>query len=131
MAQKAGTQAGNSLFFRLKQAFQTEKGGKETASPELVAVQVQALTETGEERHARHEQPERGTRLLALTRRERELLLLLLDGCTLKEAAGALSVQYSTANTHMTSLYKKLGVNSRPELIIQYRELCIKSDRKQ
>lgn len=125
MAQKADAQAGSGLFYRLRQAFKAEKGGSEAPLTAKKAVQVQA--DAGE---ARYERPERDERLLALTRRERELLLLLLDGCTLKEAAGALSVQYSTANTHMTSLYKKLGVTSRPELIIQYRELCIETNRK-
>ncbi len=126
MAQKADAQAGSGLFYRLKQAFKAEKGGNEPLTAKKT-VQAQVQADAGEKRH---EQSERHTRLLALTRREQELLLLLLEGCTLKEAAGALSVQYSTANTHMTSLYKKLGVTSRPELIIQYREICIKTDRK-
>lgn len=58
-----------------------------------------------------------------LTPRERELFLLLLEGYTLKESAGKLSIKYSTANTHMSSIYKKLGVNSRAELIINYRNM--------
>ncbi len=60
-------------------------------------------------------------RLALLTPRERDLFLLLLEGYTLKESANQLSVKYSTANTHMTGIYKKLGVNSRAELIIRYR----------
>lgn len=60
--------------------------------------------------------------LALLTPRERELFLLLLEGYTLKESARQLSVKYSTANTHMTSVYKKLNVNSRAELIIRYRD---------
>ncbi len=58
-----------------------------------------------------------------LTPREQELFLLLLEGYTLKESAQKLSIKYSTANTHMTSIYKKLGVNSRAELIINYRKM--------
>jgi DNA-binding CsgD family transcriptional regulator len=61
-------------------------------------------------------------RLALLTPREHELFLLLLEGYTLKEAADRLSVKYSTANTHMTGVYKKLNVNSRAELIIRYRD---------
>jgi len=61
-------------------------------------------------------------RLALLTPRERELFLLLLEGYTLKESAKQLSVKYSTANTHMTGIYKKLDVHSRAELIIQYRD---------
>ena len=58
-----------------------------------------------------------------LTPREHDLFLLLLEGFTLKECAERLNVKYSTANTHMTSIYKKLAVNSRAELIIRYRRL--------
>jgi DNA-binding CsgD family transcriptional regulator len=56
-----------------------------------------------------------------LTPREADLFYLLLEGYTLKESAKKLSVKYSTANTHMTAIYKKLKVNSRAELIIKYR----------
>lgn len=56
-----------------------------------------------------------------LTPREHDLFVLLLEGFTLKESAKQLSIKYSTANTHMTGLYRKLGVNSRAELIINYR----------
>ncbi len=56
-----------------------------------------------------------------LTPREHDLFLLLLEGYTLKESAQQLSIKYSTANTHMTGIYKKLGVNTRAELIINYR----------
>ena len=58
-----------------------------------------------------------------LTPRERDLYLLLLEGFTLKESAKQLSIKYSTANTHMTGLYRKLGVNSRAGLIIKYRHI--------
>ncbi len=60
-------------------------------------------------------------RVALLTPREHDLYLVLLEGFTLKESAEQLSIKYSTANTHMTGIYKKLGVNSRAELIINYR----------
>ncbi len=56
-----------------------------------------------------------------LTPREYELYLLLVEGYTLKECASKLSIKYSTVNTHMTSIYKKLEVNTKAELIIKYR----------
>lgn len=56
-----------------------------------------------------------------LTPREHDLYLLLLEGFTLKESAKHLSIKYSTANTHMSAIYRKLGVKSRAELIINYR----------
>lgn len=60
-------------------------------------------------------------RVSQLTPREQDLYLLLLEGFTLKESAKQLGVKYSTANTHMSSIYKKLEVSSRAELIISYR----------
>jgi len=57
-----------------------------------------------------------------LTQREREVFRLLVEGYTIKETAQSLGIKYSTANTHMTGIYKKLGVNSRAELIIRYRD---------
>ncbi|MPM22291.1 hypothetical protein SDC9_68742 [bioreactor metagenome] len=61
-------------------------------------------------------------RIALLTPRERDLFFLLLEGYTLKESAKQLSVKYSTANTHMTGIYKKLHVKSRAELIIKYHD---------
>lgn len=60
-------------------------------------------------------------RIALLTPKEHELYLLLLEGYTLKEASTILSVKYPTVNTHMTAMYRKLGVNTRAELIINYR----------
>lgn len=60
-------------------------------------------------------------RVSLLTPREHDLFLLLLEGYTLKECAKKLTVKYSTANTHMTGIYRKLEVNTRAELIIYYR----------
>lgn len=68
-------------------------------------------------------QGDRQVRLAQLTPREHDLYLLLLEGFTLKESAKQLSVKYSTANTHMTAIYRKLGVKSRAELIINYRNI--------
>lgn len=69
-------------------------------------------------------QEDKMERLGKLTPRERELCLLLVEGYTLKESAVRLNVKYSTVNTHMNGVYRKLGVNSRAELIIHYRDLA-------
>lgn len=66
-------------------------------------------------------QDDKERRVEKLTPREHDLYLLLLEGYTLKESAMQLSIKYSTANTHMSGVYRKLGVNSRAELIINYR----------
>ncbi len=57
-----------------------------------------------------------------LTPRELDVFRLLLEGYTLQETARQLGVKYSTVNTHMSAIYKKLGVNSRAELIIRYHD---------
>ncbi len=67
------------------------------------------------------EESEKITKLDSLTPKEYEELYWLLQGHTLKEAAEKMNVKYSTANTHMTNIYKKLGVKTRAELIIQYK----------
>lgn len=61
-------------------------------------------------------------RVKSLTPREMDVFLLLLEGFTLNETAIQLGIKYSTVNTNMTAVYRKLCVNSRPELIIHYKE---------
>ena len=63
-----------------------------------------------------------GNPALGLTPRETEVFRLLLEGYTLQETADRLGVKYATVNTHMTAIYKKLGVSSRAQLIIRYRD---------
>lgn len=87
---------------------------KDTDNVEVLAVEKKQLNVTKDDRQVRVEQ---------LTPREHDLFLLLMEGFTLKESAKQLLIKYSTANTHMTSIYKKLGVKSRAELIINYREI--------
>lgn len=51
-----------------------------------------------------------------LSRREAELLPLLANGMTLREAAAIMTVSYKTADSYRTSLLRKLGVRDRVEL---------------
>lgn len=67
---------------------------------------------------------EKAQRMQSLTPREREAFEALVRGYTLAQTAELLGVRYPTANTHATHLYKKLGVNSKPELIIAYGEFA-------
>lgn len=69
------------------------------------------------------DQSSKRARVSRLTPREHDLYLLLIEGYTLKKSATMLGVKYSTANTHMTCIYRKLEVNSRAELIINYRDV--------
>jgi len=52
-----------------------------------------------------------------LSRRENEILQLLIDGYSNKEIAQKLVVSLSTVHTHRTNLMKKLGLSNRHELI--------------
>lgn len=68
---------------------------------------------------ARHEDAEA---LQALSRRERELSLLLLHGHTLKTAAAELDIALSTAETFRKRAYAKLGVHSKTDLLALCRQ---------
>jgi DNA-binding NarL/FixJ family response regulator len=49
----------------------------------------------------------------ALTAREGEVLRLLAEGKTNRQIAEQLVISPRTVNTHLTSLYQKMGVTSR------------------
>jgi len=61
-------------------------------------------------------------RELNLSPKETEVCELLLRGYTLRQTAAMLEIAYSTANTYCTSLYRKLGINSRTELTLLFKE---------
>jgi DNA-binding NarL/FixJ family response regulator len=53
----------------------------------------------------------------ALTAREREVVLLLVDGLGNKEVAEALGISVKTAETHRAAIMRKLGIGSLAELV--------------
>ncbi len=53
----------------------------------------------------------------SLTPREREILDLLAEGFLYKEIADRLSVSYSTVQTHVERIYRKLQVHSRSQAV--------------
>ncbi|MCA9835148.1 MAG: hypothetical protein KC435_14430 [Thermomicrobiales bacterium] len=69
------------------------------------------------------ETPEAGERIVEkvdapiLTGREMELLEAAADGLSTREIADQLFISQSTVKNHMTSIFRKLGVNSRKEAI--------------
>ncbi|MDR1839104.1 MAG: helix-turn-helix transcriptional regulator [Treponema sp.] len=65
--------------------------------------------------------------LSALTSREQEIFNLLLNGVSPKEIAYKLNIHYKTVDTHRSSLYRKLGVQSIQELMAKYSPEQIKT----
>lgn len=57
------------------------------------------------------------------TAREREILLLIVEGCSNDEIASRLFIARSTVKTHINHLYRKLDTASRTQAIKRAREL--------
>jgi DNA-binding CsgD family transcriptional regulator len=52
-----------------------------------------------------------------ITRREKEIVRLILDGKSNKEIKEALFISYHTVKNHIYNIYQKLGINTRYELV--------------
>lgn len=88
----------------LAQAIRAARDGRSTLAPEA----TQALIETANQgAPPGHD----------LTPREREVLALLVDGCSNPQIAADLSVSRSTARAHVSNVLSKLGVSNRAEAI--------------
>jgi two-component system, NarL family, invasion response regulator UvrY len=59
-----------------------------------------------------------------LSRREFEIVLLLLSGKTLSEISGSLNLQASTVGTHKARLFEKLNITN----ILELKELAVSYD---
>jgi DNA-binding CsgD family transcriptional regulator len=57
-----------------------------------------------------------------LTQQEKAVLHEILEGRSNKEIAAALFISLSTVKSHINSIYKKLGVNSRKDLKTHFRD---------
>jgi len=57
-----------------------------------------------------------------LSRREHEILELLLRGFTNKEIAGCLSISVPTVKVHLRHIYEKLHVRCRTDVLIKFRD---------
>lgn len=60
---------------------------------------------------------EQGLTKYALTKREHEVALLLVEGKTYKQVAEQLFISLPTVKTHASNIYKKCGVKSKIELL--------------
>ncbi len=52
-----------------------------------------------------------------LSQREREVILLAVDGLTTEEMARSLQVSPSTIKAHLLKIYRKLGIRKRVQLV--------------
>jgi two-component system, NarL family, response regulator LiaR len=86
----------------LAEAIRRANMGNATLAPEAADALVHAISSPVEAR-------------AALTRRERDVLALMVDGLTNAEIAGQLVVSLSTVKTHVSSIIAKLGASSRTE----------------
>ena len=57
-----------------------------------------------------------------LSPREIETCQNLLEGFTLRQISAIMGISFSTVNTYCTSIYKKLNINSRTELVVLLKE---------
>jgi DNA-binding NarL/FixJ family response regulator len=69
-----------------------------------------------------------GTKKLTLTPRQREVLQLVIDGCTMKEIATRLGISIRTAESHKYEMMEGLGVENTAELIQYAIKLGLTSD---
>jgi NarL family two-component system response regulator LiaR len=86
----------------LAAAIRKAHAGSSTLAPEAADALVQAISAPADA-HA------------DLTRREREVLKLMVDGLTNTEIAERLVVSLSTVKTHVSSVIAKLGASTRTE----------------
>lgn len=72
--------------------------------------------QTGGPDALRRAKVDRAAAACGLGEREKEVLMLLLEGRSASEVASAMVVANGTAKSHIRHVYKKLGVHSRDEL---------------
>lgn len=70
------------------------------------------------------------TNVLALTRREREVMELLARGLTTTEIARRMQIAPVTARRHIGSAAGRLGAADRLAALAKYREVKLRLDEK-
>ncbi|RJP42527.1 MAG: DNA-binding response regulator [Phycisphaerales bacterium] len=76
-----------------------------------------ALRRDGERRSAAARQADVETRLARLSKREREVMELVVSGKVSKEVAAELGISKKTVDVHRTRVMHKMEVGSLPELV--------------
>ncbi|MCX7985029.1 MAG: response regulator transcription factor [Bacteroidetes bacterium] len=103
----------NSTKDQLAQAIRSVARGEKYFSPEVSEIMVQAYLQ----RIKHHEQPVHGTTTLPLTKREKEILLLIGEGLNNVQIAEKLFISPRTVDTHRTNIMQKLNIHDASNLV--------------
>lgn len=95
-------------------AIERVHAGEAWLDPSLMAGVLSDMTRASK---ARKPDPEAG-RIATLTNREREVIALVGEGIKSKEIANRLFISETTVRHHLTSIFAKLEVSDRVELLI-------------
>ena len=95
-------------------AIERVHAGEAWLDPSLMAGVLTEMTRSGKGKKTDAE----ADKIAALTNREREVITLVGEGIKSKEIAGRLFISETTVRHHLTSIFDKLGVADRVELLI-------------
>jgi DNA-binding NarL/FixJ family response regulator len=96
----------NTPFDDIKLAIETVNDGGSSMSPEIARKVIEYF------------QPEKQTKPKSpLTRREKEVVMGVVDGLSYKMIAGRMNISLQTVRVHIRNIYKKLHVHTKAEVI--------------
>ncbi len=100
----------NSSLQKIKEAVMETYAGRSFLSPTVARRLVEHFS-------PKRKPPVGATLAVAITPKENQLVQCLADGLSYKLAADQLGVSVNTILFHVRNLYKKLGVNSKSEVV--------------
>jgi two-component system response regulator NreC len=98
-------------------------GGERYVDPSLERAAVDALGDFASRARTRSQVE------ASLTKRERQILLMISDGLTMHQVGTRLGISPRTVETHVAKLYRKLGVRTRVHAVARASELGLLDGR--